>query len=147
MLLVLLSWLFHFIRVGLLVFIVHDVSDVFLELAKLFGYFHKQRVCNALFASFAISTEAAGTRRCAVSADRDTRSCRGPVFGVTRLWIFPSRIIYTTLVESTIVLRPSAPPGPWYLFNALLLSLQVGRIGACHPVPLGLHPDPRCARR
>lgn len=41
-------------RVGLVVFALHDPSDVFLQTAKQFRYFGWERACNACFALFAV---------------------------------------------------------------------------------------------
>ncbi|KAM3568026.1 hypothetical protein VYU27_009842, partial [Nannochloropsis oceanica] len=54
------SWLSCFIRIGTLVMIVHDLSDVFLETAKIFNYTSRSRpwaqvVTDSLFVCFAVS--------------------------------------------------------------------------------------------
>uniref|UniRef100_A0A3B1K7J6 Ceramide synthase 3 n=1 Tax=Astyanax mexicanus TaxID=7994 RepID=A0A3B1K7J6_ASTMX len=59
------SWCGNYIRVGTLVMLVHDASDVLLESAKLFNYSKWERACNSSFVLFAV------------------------VFMVTRLVIFP----------------------------------------------------------
>ncbi|MEQ2253965.1 Ceramide synthase 2, partial [Ilyodon furcidens] len=59
------SWCANFIRIGTLVMLVHDASDVFLESAKLFNYAKWEKTSKGLFVVFAI------------------------VFMVTRLIIFP----------------------------------------------------------
>lgn len=47
------SWTINFVRVGTLVLLSHDVSDVFLELCKLLRYSRRgQWLCNALFLVF-----------------------------------------------------------------------------------------------
>ncbi|TNN75611.1 Ceramide synthase 2 [Liparis tanakae] len=59
------SWCVNYIRIGTLVMIVHDASDVLLESAKLFNYAKWEKTCKSLFVLFAL------------------------VFMVTRLIIFP----------------------------------------------------------
>lgn len=67
------SYTCNFLPIGCLVMIVHDIADVFLELAKLFNYMSKarpwaKRLTDALFVLFAL------------------------VFLVTRLLVFPFRV-------------------------------------------------------
>lgn len=60
-------------RIGSVVLILHDVSDVFLEGAKLCRYSGLEFLTNAVFASFAL------------------------VFFVSRLVVFPTRVLWPTL--------------------------------------------------
>ena len=53
-LLISFSWACHLHRVGTLVMITCDISDVFLELAKLFHYSSKEAVSTVLFALFCV---------------------------------------------------------------------------------------------
>ncbi|XP_035489980.2 ceramide synthase 2-like [Scophthalmus maximus] len=93
------SYCANYIRVGTLVMLLHDSSDILLESAKMFNYGTGWRkTCDAVFVVFAV------------------------VFLVTRLVIFPSRIIHTTLVLSMDVFEPFVG---FYFFNVLLMVLQV----------------------
>ncbi|XP_062411625.1 ceramide synthase 2 [Sardina pilchardus] len=91
------SYCSNYIRVGTLVMLVHDSSDILLESAKMFNYAGWKRTCDSLFVIFAV------------------------VFLVTRLVVFPSKIIHTTLILSMEVFQPFMG---YYFFNALLLVLQ-----------------------
>lgn len=91
------SYCSNYIRIGTLVMLVHDSSDFLLESAKMFNYAGWKKTCDSLFVIFAA------------------------VFLVTRLIVFPSKIIYTTLVLSMEVFEPFMG---YYFFNALLLVLQ-----------------------
>ncbi|XP_051767048.1 ceramide synthase 4a isoform X2 [Ctenopharyngodon idella] len=91
------SYCANYVRVGTLVMLVHDSSDFLLESAKMFNYAGWRKTCDALFVVFAA------------------------VFLVTRLVVFPCRVIYTAVVDSLDVF----PPYPGYYFlNGLLLVLQ-----------------------
>lgn len=123
------SWVFMYVRVGLLILVSHDAGDVFLELAKLFGYFRKQRICDALFVLFAIGAHGL----CVGPPSRASRSrmrppllcaCHGTVFGVSRLWFYP-QLIYSSIYEVAVVSRPYQPTACWWLFCILLCTLQV----------------------
>uniref|UniRef100_A0A673GVH6 Ceramide synthase 2-like n=1 Tax=Sinocyclocheilus rhinocerous TaxID=307959 RepID=A0A673GVH6_9TELE len=92
------SYCSNYIRIGTLVMLVHDSSDFLLESAKMLNYAGWKKTCDSLFVIFAA------------------------VFLVTRLLVFPSKIIYTTLVLSMEVFEPFIG---YYFFNALLLVLQV----------------------
>ncbi|MBN3310059.1 CERS5 synthase, partial [Amia calva] len=92
------SYVNNMLRVGTLVMCLHDTSDFLLEAAKLANYAKYQRVCDTVFAMF------------------------GAVFVFTRLIIYPCWILNTTLFESWAIIGPYPS---WWLFNALLLVLQV----------------------
>ncbi|XP_061471230.1 ceramide synthase 5 isoform X2 [Rhineura floridana] len=92
------SYINNMVRVGTLVLCVHDVSDIFLEVAKLANYAKYQRFCDATFVLLCV------------------------VFLVTRLGIYPIRILNTTLFESWEIIGPFPS---WWLFNGLLLTIQV----------------------
>ncbi|KAI4877668.1 hypothetical protein NFI96_021346 [Prochilodus magdalenae] len=92
------SYCANYVRVGTLVLLVHDSSDFLLESAKMFNYAGWRKTCDGLFVLFALA------------------------FLVTRLVIFPCRVLYATLVEWLDFFDPF--PG-YYFFNALLLVLQV----------------------
>ncbi|XP_072516566.1 ceramide synthase 4a isoform X1 [Salminus brasiliensis] len=91
------SYCGNYIRVGTIVMLVHDSSDFLLESAKMFNYAGWRKTCDSLFVLFAV------------------------VFLVTRLIIFPCRVVYSTLVESLDFFDPF--PG-YYLCNTVLLVLQ-----------------------
>uniref|UniRef100_A0A8B9LNT9 Ceramide synthase 4a n=1 Tax=Astyanax mexicanus TaxID=7994 RepID=A0A8B9LNT9_ASTMX len=91
------SYCGNYVRVGTIVMLVHDSSDFLLESAKMFNYAGWRKTCDSLFVLFAV------------------------VFLVTRLIIFPCRVIYSTIVESQDFFDPF--PG-YYLFNSVLLLLQ-----------------------
>ncbi|KAF5928529.1 hypothetical protein HPG69_015135 [Diceros bicornis minor] len=92
------SYINNMVRVGTLVMCLHDASDFLLEAAKLANYAKYQRLCDTLFVIF------------------------GAVFVATRLGIYPFWVLNTTLFESWEMIGPYAS---WWLFNGLLLILQV----------------------
>uniref|UniRef100_A0AAY4DQ41 Uncharacterized protein n=1 Tax=Denticeps clupeoides TaxID=299321 RepID=A0AAY4DQ41_9TELE len=91
------SYCANYVRVGTLVMLVHDSSDFLLESAKMFNYAGWRKTCDALFVLFALA------------------------FLVTRLVLFPSRIVHTTVIVSMEFFKPFFG---YYFFNALLLVLQ-----------------------
>uniref|UniRef100_A0A665WXB3 Ceramide synthase 2-like n=1 Tax=Echeneis naucrates TaxID=173247 RepID=A0A665WXB3_ECHNA len=91
------SYCANYVRVGTLVMLVHDSSDFLLESAKMFHYAGWTKTCDSLFVIFAL------------------------VFLITRLVVFPLRVIHTTLVVSLEFFQPFFG---YYFFNALLLILQ-----------------------
>ncbi|XP_070793918.1 ceramide synthase 5 isoform X3 [Pituophis catenifer annectens] len=96
--LIIFSYINHMVRIGTLVLCLHDSADILLELAKLFNYAKYQRLCDATFVLF------------------------GVVFLITRLGIFPIWILNTTMFESWELIGPYPS---WWLFNSLLLTIQV----------------------
>uniref|UniRef100_A0A3B4XBB9 Ceramide synthase 3a n=1 Tax=Seriola lalandi dorsalis TaxID=1841481 RepID=A0A3B4XBB9_SERLL len=90
------SWCVNYIRIGTLVMLIHDASDVLLESAKLFNYAKWEKTCQTLFVLFAI------------------------VFMVTRLVIFPFWLIHCTWVYP--VQHYPAFFG-YYFFNVMLVVL------------------------
>ncbi|CAB1317717.1 unnamed protein product [Coregonus sp. 'balchen'] len=92
------SYCSNYVRIGTLVMLLHDSSDFLLESAKMFNYGTGWRkTCDTLFVIFAA------------------------VFLVTRLVVFPSKIIHTTLVLSMEVFEPFTG---YNFFNVLLMVLQ-----------------------
>ncbi|XP_002732672.1 ceramide synthase 6-like [Saccoglossus kowalevskii] len=92
------SWVVNMIRVGALIILTHDVSDIFLEAAKMTNYAKYQRICDVLFIIFAI------------------------IFFVSRLIVFPLYVFKSAAIES----REICGPWPsWWIFNILLLVLQL----------------------
>ncbi|XP_017306282.1 ceramide synthase 5 isoform X1 [Ictalurus punctatus] len=92
------SYVNNMARVGSLVMCVHDASDFLLEAAKLANYAKYQRLCDSLFVVFAAA------------------------FIGTRLIIYPFWILNSTMFESWEIIGPYPS---WWLFNVLLLVLQV----------------------
>ncbi|KAM6956303.1 ceramide synthase 2-like [Aplochiton taeniatus] len=92
------SYCANYIRIGTLVMLLHDSSDFLLESAKMFNYGNGWRkTCDGLFIVFAA------------------------IFLITRLVLFPTKIIHTTLVLS---MENFVPFAGYYFFNILLLVLQ-----------------------
>jgi len=94
-----LSYYYSMYRVGSSVLLVHDVSDIFLELGKCFNYMNWETASNITFAIFAI------------------------VFFVSRLIIYPYHILSSVLFDSYRILGPDRPLG--MVWDLLLGSLQV----------------------
>ncbi|XP_028297296.1 ceramide synthase 2 [Gouania willdenowi] len=90
------SWCVNYIRIGTLVMLVHDASDVLLESAKLFNYAKWEKTCKTIFVVFAI------------------------VFMVTRLIIFPFWLIHCTWVYPVLYYPPFFG---YYFFNGMLMVL------------------------
>lgn len=103
-LLILGSYLTNFTRIGASILLLHDISDVFLESAKIFVYISKSKggkwacnFCDCLFVLFAVS------------------------FFITRLVVYPRYLVYSLLYEAPMAIGywPGFP-----LFAGLLLVLQ-----------------------
>lgn len=92
------SYVNNMARVGSLVMCVHDASDFLLEAAKQANYAKYQRLCDFLFIVFSVA------------------------FFITRLVIFPIWVLNSTMFESWAIVGPYPS---WWLFNTLLLVLQV----------------------
>uniref|UniRef100_A0A670ZLN4 TLC domain-containing protein n=1 Tax=Pseudonaja textilis TaxID=8673 RepID=A0A670ZLN4_PSETE len=92
------SFCLNFIRIGSLVMFLHDISDCLLEVAKMFTYLKWQKTCDALFVTFSVA------------------------FLVTRLGIFPCKILHNTYYYSMEIYQPFFG---YYFFNALLMVLQL----------------------
>ncbi|XP_052008834.1 ceramide synthase 2 isoform X1 [Xyrauchen texanus] len=90
------SWCANYIRIGTLVMLVHDTSDVLLESAKMFNYAGWETTCNSIFVVFAL------------------------VFIVTRLIIFPFWLIHCTWVYPLDLFEPFFG---YYFFNVMLVVL------------------------
>ncbi|XP_013382242.1 ceramide synthase 6 isoform X3 [Lingula anatina] len=93
-----MSWSNNYVRIGTLVLAVHDAADFWLEAAKMAKYAGRQKLCDFLFGGFAL------------------------VWLITRLIIFPTRIIRSCVFESAVIMG-------WYpsiqLFIAALVALQL----------------------
>ncbi|KAM8982492.1 ceramide synthase 5 isoform X1 [Sarcophilus harrisii] len=92
------SYINNMVRVGTLVMCLHDSSDFLLEAAKLANYAKYQKLCDTLFVVFSV------------------------IFVITRLGFYPFWVLNTTLFESWEIIGPYSS---WWLFNSLLLVLQV----------------------
>ncbi|KAM6985031.1 ceramide synthase 6 [Aplochiton taeniatus] len=92
------SYVNNMARVGTLVMCLHDAADVLMEAAKMANYAKCQRLCNLLFAMFAI------------------------LFISSRLGLYPIWILNTTLFESWEIVGPYPS---WWVFNLLLFMLQL----------------------
>ncbi|KJE95781.1 longevity protein [Capsaspora owczarzaki ATCC 30864] len=97
--LVAFSYHANFIRIGTLVLLVHDVSDIFLEGAKAFNYLKYQKLCDATFVVFAI------------------------VFFVARLFVYPRYVLKSAFWDVRALLNTEPFFGLWF-FNILLWILQ-----------------------
>jgi len=106
-LLIFMSYLTLFTRIGTSILLVHDSADIFLESAKCFNYCKKGRAgatwpsacCDTLFGIFAV------------------------VFFVSRLLIYPRYLVYSLVVEA-----PAMMGGRWlgyYAYASLLITLQL----------------------
>jgi len=92
------SWTCNLTRCGTLVLLLHDLADILLECAKLFNYAKFTVLCDLCFGVFALS------------------------WIVTRLWIFPAWILYSTTVEAPQLVEMFPA---YYIFNGLLSVLLV----------------------
>ena len=93
-LLISFSWACHLHKIGTLIMICCDVSDVFLELAKLFHYSSKETISTALFALFTL------------------------VWLATRMGVYPTWILYSITVEAPQLVQYF----PAYFYFSILLS-------------------------
>jgi hypothetical protein len=98
------SYYLNFTRVGLMVMLIHDVSDIFLEWAKLARYSRRQGLATLYFVIFALTWFA------------------------LRVFYFPLTLIRSTLYESIeLAAKPhNIQPEPHYtIFNGLLIVLFI----------------------
>ncbi|GBG89044.1 hypothetical protein CBR_g48653 [Chara braunii] len=102
--LILFSYISGFARVGSIVLAIHDVNDVFLEMAKICKYLKFEAGATFNFSVFVIS------------------------WVVLRLVYYPFWIIYSTSYECLQVLNKEECPWAcylYYMFNTLLITLLV----------------------
>ncbi|XP_006647425.1 ASC1-like protein 1 isoform X1 [Oryza brachyantha] len=103
--LIVLSYVFRFARVGSVVLAIHDASDVFLEVGKMAKYSHCDLLANVAFLLFVVS------------------------WVLLRLTYFPFWILRSTSYEVLLTLDKKKHnfDGPiyYYVFNSLLFSLLV----------------------
>lgn len=90
------SYWTNFVRIGTAILLTHDVSDPFMEVAKLFNYSKWQKTTDTLFACFAT------------------------VFFVSRLIFYPIYLMPAALFDSY---AECGAFSSWYLFNMLLVIL------------------------
>lgn len=98
--LILTSWWFAYIRLGSVVFLLHDCSDIFLEAARLSHMMGLKSIKNTNFVLFAVC------------------------FCITRVILFPARILYSISGEAWYV-EPPLNRNHYRPFVALLLSLYL----------------------
>jgi len=95
----LIGWSIHakFYRIGGVVMLLHDVNDIFLELAKLLKYIRWEKTAHFFLVSLVLC------------------------WGWTRIYLFPSKVLYSTAIESWGILgsNPEAA-AHWIPFNSLL---------------------------
>ncbi|XP_061457728.1 ceramide synthase 4 [Rhineura floridana] len=92
------SYCANYIRIGTLVMIIHDASDLFLEPTKIFNYLKWRQICDTLFITFSA------------------------IFLFTRLVLFPYKVLYNTYYYSMELFQPFFG---YYFMNALLMTLQL----------------------
>ena len=92
------SWVLNMVRAGMLVLVLHDMADVLLEVAKMCKYANWQKTCNMTFALFVLT------------------------WIVTRLYVYPKYVVYTTVYESADIVG-TAPV--YYVMNSFMILLQV----------------------
>lgn len=97
------SFLTRFFRIGTIILALHDTTDVFLELAKVFKYSENETGASMGFGLFAIS------------------------WVILRLILFPFWIIRTSSYESLMEVD-RFPRSLYYIFNTLLFTLLVFHI-------------------
>ena len=97
-LLLVFSYTCNFTRIGSLIVLVHDVADIPLQISKILIYLEWKKLCDAVFAFFAI------------------------LWIITRCGIYPFVIVYNVLFDATDFV-PMHPV--YYIFSSLLTSLAV----------------------
>ncbi|CAL1547307.1 unnamed protein product [Lymnaea stagnalis] len=98
-----MSWINNFVRIGTLVLLVHDAVDSWMEAAKVAKYLGYDKVCERLFFVFMV------------------------VWVLTRMILFPLRIIRSTMFEALIGLQDPTVGWctMWSIYNFLLIILQI----------------------
>ncbi|XP_075033523.1 ceramide synthase 6-like isoform X2 [Mixophyes fleayi] len=91
------SYCHNMTRIGALTMLYHDISDVFLEAAKITNYIHQEDLCNALFLIFAV------------------------IFMMTRLILLPLKCAVPVLFHSEAAL---AGLGVWKYYVFLIILMQ-----------------------
>lgn len=96
------SWLFNLYKVGTLVLIIHEVSELFLETAKLFKYCGAKKLSETFFFTFGVS------------------------WFVTRLGIYPIWVLCSSFMEAP---KWMGFNGGYFFFNAMLSVIFLLNIG------------------
>ena len=104
--LIFFSYIANFLRLGTLVMAIHDISDIILELAKCFLY-KGHKVADDIFTAFAIT------------------------FIVSRIFVYPYMILYTSVVKSLWVFEPYFG---YYFLNGMLVILQILHLFWAHTI-------------
>ncbi|WCJ22054.1 Ceramide synthase 1 LOH3 [Euphorbia peplus] len=102
--LLVLSYIFRFARVGSIILALHDATDVYLEIAKMSRYSGFERVSSIFFVAFVIS------------------------WTILRIIYFPFWILRSTSYEVLLTLdmeKHKVGPLYYYIFNTLLLCIAV----------------------
>ncbi|TKY69466.1 LAG1 longevity assurance-like 3 [Spatholobus suberectus] len=104
--LIVLSYIFRFVRVGSVVLALHDASDVFMETAKMSKYSGAETIASIAFALFVLC------------------------FTIMRIIYYPFWILRSTSYEVVLALKKDLEDGPiyYYVFNTLLYFLLVMHI-------------------
>lgn len=92
-----LSYVCNFMRIGSLILVVHECADIPLLLAKMCGYCGRQDLMDNMFVVFVL------------------------LWIITRLGIFPLKLIRSTLLEAHVQENMFFPV--YYIFNGLLLAI------------------------
>ncbi|XP_064614459.1 ceramide synthase 2-like [Liolophura sinensis] len=93
------SWSINFVHIGTLVLVVHDISDPWLQLAKMLKYAQMQNACEIVFTIFII------------------------VWLVTRIFYYPIWLLYTCLVELPAIIVGVSPV--IRVFMGFMVALQL----------------------
>lgn len=101
--LIVLSYIFRFVRVGSIVLALHDASDVFMETGKMSKYSGAETVASIAFVLFVLC------------------------FTILRIIYYPFWILRSTSYEVVLALKKDQVDGPfyYYVFNTLLYFLLV----------------------
>jgi len=102
--LIIYSWQWGFVRIGLLILILLDTSDIFLEGAKCFNYIGLSAITNISFVLLVVT------------------------FFVCRIVLYPYICLWSTLFEAEVLIAEQGIEYGWWekpLFNGLLIVLYV----------------------
>jgi len=98
--LIAMSYIMKTHRYGLVLLVLHDVNDIFLELGKLFIYHNSTTIANVIFGMFIAS------------------------WLTTRICLFSYKVLYSTLIEAYPVAVATNNIPYWIAINVLLYFLQ-----------------------
>ncbi|XP_074056511.1 ceramide synthase 4-like [Macrotis lagotis] len=91
------SYFSNYLRIGTLVMLIHDVSDIFLEMGKMLKYAQWEKSSKVIFIIFTL------------------------IFFISRLFVFPYKVLYTTYYSSMVNHKPFFG---YYFTNGFLMILQ-----------------------